>query len=621
MPRFCHVYRRLRSIAAGLPWMRSIDLAVATSLLIALALPLGLAWVFWGARAQRVWGRGGVAFVCWRLGATPGRKGVGPREALSAGSSGSSGLSGLSWSSWFSYSAWPGIALGPLLWCVLRGQMALVGPRLRAIEESVPAATLAVRPGLINSWWVRRRTRVTYGCESQADALDLGQRGFRQQLGLLLRGLLVVCLPEPEGPLAVRVRVGDVGFDNVDTNDAIERLGQMLDGTRAHHVLFVNPACVNIAARHRGYRRALANAALVLPDGIGIKIGSDLLGTPLKQNVNGTDLFPALCDLLQIRRAKLFLLGGGPGIAQAVADVIGRRWPGVEIVGVRHGYFSVREEGEVVARIRSSGAHIVLVARGVPAQDLFIHRYLPLLGVRVAMGVGGLFDFVSGRIERAPLWMREIGLEWTYRLAQEPRRLWRRYLVGNLTFLTRIGLQWAGRSPAEDRIEPAERTTMGPTTLAALASGADPAAKLGSDLSRLFAQGLAHLIALGLGVRAQRYRLVLARRGGSRLAEEWGERLAVLEGRRLQWLRVARGVQHWFGVRSRSAEQWAALPAEWQAILQGQPIGMFPAPAWAEARSDDWEAGAVADVFWAMASPSARFWSRFNAAQARWRER
>lgn len=407
--------------------LRALDVALAGALWLPLALPL------WWARSQghtndhAAAGRHGVPFQ--RLGLR-----------LPAGRAGR-------WLGALGVSQWP------VLINILQGDMAFVGPRARGPGEPVPAATTAVRPGLVNPWYIRQRTAVDFGSEPQADAQYLAQRGLRHDLGLLLRGIAVSLLPPPAAAVPGRVQVGDVAFDNVDMNEALARLRDMLDGGPAQQVSFVNPACVNIAARHRGYRRVLARAGLVLPDGIGIKIGGALLGTPLKQNVNGTDLFPRLCEMLQARSSSVFLLGGQPGVAEGVAAQIARLWPGLRVAGLRHGYFSAAEEGQVVAQVRTSGADLLLVARGVPSQDLFIHRHLPLLGVQVAMGVGGLFDFAAGRIARAPVWMRETGLEWVYRLLQEPSRMWRRYLVGNFTFLARMALQRVGlRRTAADAL-------------------------------------------------------------------------------------------------------------------------------------------------------------------------
>lgn len=416
--------------------LRALDVTLAGLALLPLAVPLSLALVIGRAQRQALQGRHGAAFDRLTLTLPDSRTG----RALKA----------------------IGAAQWPVLLNILRGQMAFVGPRPRPVGERMAASTLAVRPGLVNPWFIRQRTAVDFGTEAQADASYLAARGPRHDLGLLMRGMVASLLPPPAAKVPGRVQVGDVAFDNLTMSEALARLRDMLDGSTTQQVSFVNPACVNIAAAHRGYRRVLARAGMVLPDGIGIKIGSDLLGTPLKQNVNGTDLFPRLCDILQARGARVFLLGGYAGVAEAVAAQMALRWPELRVVGARHGYFSVAEEGAVAEQVRASRADMLLVARGVPSQDLFIDRHLPLLGVKVAMGVGGLFDFVSGRIPRAPMWMRETGLEWAFRLMQEPGRMWRRYLVGNLSFLARVGLQRVGlRPPAADAKPQARADTVG----------------------------------------------------------------------------------------------------------------------------------------------------------------
>ena len=417
------------------PLLRALDVGLAGIALSLLALPLALATFIGRMQRQVVQGRHDTVFERLALTLPHSRTG----RALDA----------------------LGAAHWPVLLHILRGQMAFVGPRPRPLGEHVSPSILRVRPGLFNPWFIQRRTAVDFGTEEQADAGYLASRGPRHDLGLLMRGAIAALLPPTASRVPGRVQVCDVAFDNLSMSEAIARLRDMLDGTAPQQVGFVNPACVNIAATHRGYRRVLARAGLVLPDGIGIKIGTDLLGTPLKQNVNGTDLFPRLCEMLQARGASIFLLGGQAGVADAVASEIGRRWPELRIAGKRHGYFSPADEGTVADQIRASGADVLLVARGVPLQDIFIDRHLPLLGVKVALGVGGLFDFVSGRVPRAPKWMRETGLEWVYRLAQEPARMWRRYLVGNLSFLARVGLQRVGlRPPAADAV-PQTRTDSG----------------------------------------------------------------------------------------------------------------------------------------------------------------
>ena len=327
------------------------------------------------------------------------------------------------------------------LWCnVWAGDMAVVGPRPRHPDEP-PSPVPQLRPGLVNDWAIRRRTAVDYGTEDDADRHHAATRTPRGDLGLLLRGALVLGLHRRPAATPSRIAVADVRFDNLDMEEALARLETLMASGRTHQVAFVNPACVNIAAADRGYRRTLARCALVLPDGIGIKLAGALLGTPLKQNLNGTDLVPALCQQLARTGRSVYLLGGRPGVPEAVAAELARRWPTLRVAGMHHGFFGTTGEAAVVAAVRASGADCLLVARGVPVQEQFIDRHLGLLGVGVALGVGGLFDFVSGRIPRAPQWMRDVGLEWVWRLRQEPGRMWRRYLVGNLTFLARVAAQ------------------------------------------------------------------------------------------------------------------------------------------------------------------------------------
>ncbi len=347
-----------------------------------------------------------------------------------------------------------GVAYWPALLNVARGELGWVGPRALACADEAPdgcrAEREAARPGLMCLWSLRRRTLIDYGDEWQADLEYLRTRGARRDLGIVLRHLLVALMTggAAEGGAERDVTIVDVRFDNLTMDDAIEWIGDYLDGDGpAAQVCFVNPACVNIAARHRGYRAILRRSALVLPDGIGIKIAGEMLATPLRQNVNGTDLFPRLCTALEGTGHGIFLLGGKPGIADAMAERIRERFPGVTIAGCRHGYFDANDDADmrdVIARIRASGASLLLVAMGVPLQEQFIARHLDAFGVKVALGVGGLFDFMSGATPRAPAWLREIGGEWLFRLAIEPGRMWKRYLVGNATFLARVAQQHLG---------------------------------------------------------------------------------------------------------------------------------------------------------------------------------
>jgi N-acetylglucosaminyldiphosphoundecaprenol N-acetyl-beta-D-mannosaminyltransferase len=205
----------------------------------------------------------------------------------------------------------------------------------------------------------------------------------------------------------------------------------------------VNADCVNISCRNREYRRAVQQSDLVFADGIGVRVAGKVLGQPVRDNVNGTDLFPLLAKALEFTGKRIYLLGGQPGVAEGVAQWLAANFPGVELAGFHHGYFTTDKEAEVIEEIRTSGADLVLVAFGAPRQELWIRRNLHKLGAKVVIGVGGLLDFFSGRIPRAPRWVRKLGMEWGYRLSQEPKRLWRRYLIGNVVFLARLAQVWA----------------------------------------------------------------------------------------------------------------------------------------------------------------------------------
>ena len=334
----------------------------------------------------------------------------------------------------------------PRLLNVLRGDMAWVGPRARRLDEPAgPAAHL--RPGITGLHQLRQATAVDFMSEATSDAAYAQARGLVHDARLLLlagwahlgRGAGQRTTARPD-----HVQILDVCVNNLSMDGALQRVSELMASGRHAQVSFVNPACANIAARHEGYRRDLAACDLVLPDGIGMKIAAEALGTPIRQNVNGTDFFPRLCNTLNDNGQRLYLVGARAEVVARVAAVVHERWPRIEVVGAQHGYFGPAEEASIAQDIQESGAHVVLVAMGVPTQENFIARNGNRMGPCVAIGVGGLFDFVAGRISRAPQWMRDAGLEWVWRLMQEPGRMWQRYLVGNFTFLARVALQRQG---------------------------------------------------------------------------------------------------------------------------------------------------------------------------------
>jgi N-acetylglucosaminyldiphosphoundecaprenol N-acetyl-beta-D-mannosaminyltransferase len=237
-------------------------------------------------------------------------------------------------------------------------------------------------------------------------------------------------------PATVDIR--GIPLTNIALDDVLNAIDAAIVTRTPMRIAFVNADCVNIAARDEAYRHDLSSMDWVFADGIGMKIAGKILGQPVRANVNGTDLFPRLCAELAGRQGRLFLLGAKPGVAKAAAEWAVGKYPGLAIAGCRDGYFREEDTSSVVDEIRASRPDVLLVAMGAPRQEAWIRRHTEATGAIIALAVGGLFDYYSGNIPRAPLWMRRFGLEWVWRLSQEPGRLWRRYLLGNWIFLARV---------------------------------------------------------------------------------------------------------------------------------------------------------------------------------------
>jgi exopolysaccharide biosynthesis WecB/TagA/CpsF family protein len=210
------------------------------------------------------------------------------------------------------------------------------------------------------------------------------------------------------------------------------------------HLGYVNAHSLNLAYHDETYRTALESCAYLLNDGIGLALAARMRGLTFPDDLNGSDFTLQVLALAAKRDWGVFLYGGQPGVAQQASDALARRVPGIRIVGVHDGFSGEREA--IADRVRDSGADVVIVALGNPMQELWLNEWLPETGCRLGVGVGAFLDFVSGRVQRAPAWMHAIGLEWVYRLCREPRRLARRYVLGNPLFLYR-----AWRTRAQER--------------------------------------------------------------------------------------------------------------------------------------------------------------------------
>jgi len=219
---------------------------------------------------------------------------------------------------------------------------------------------------------------------------------------------------------------------------AADTLLQAAAQGQRRNVYFVNAHCVNLAASNADYDSTLRAADLLYADGIGMRIAARVAGARVRDNVNGTDLFPLLCAGAAQAGLALAFIGGRPGVAQACASNMIKAHPGLKVVYVQDGYFPAEQTGAVLHALRQSQAQLVFVAMGVPRQEQFIAQHAEAMGAAVRLGVGALFDFYSGTVPRAPRLLRRMGLEWLFRLSIEPRRLFARYVLGNPRFLARV---------------------------------------------------------------------------------------------------------------------------------------------------------------------------------------
>lgn len=203
-------------------------------------------------------------------------------------------------------------------------------------------------------------------------------------------------------------------------------------------VAYANAHALNIASTDPAFHAILNDADLVLNDGSGLALAARLQRQRFPENLNGSDLNPRILELASERGWGVYLLGAGPGVAEEASRKLGERIPGLRVVGTRDGYFDAVESESVAAEIRQAQADVLMVAMGNPLQEKWLSEHLGATGAALGVGVGAFFDFAAARVPRAPAWMNRAGVEWLYRLYQEPRRMWRRYVVGNPLFVLRV---------------------------------------------------------------------------------------------------------------------------------------------------------------------------------------
>jgi len=224
----------------------------------------------------------------------------------------------------------------------------------------------------------------------------------------------------------------------IDASEALMEIERLQQRQSPALVAYINAHSINLARENFSYRDVLVASDLNLNDGSGVALAARIQGRRFKENLNGSDFNVDILRLASRRAWSVFLLGAAEGVADTAAQRLKARIDGLNIVGTHSGYFKETSTEKVVAAIRASEADLVMVAMGNPRQEEWLAANLESTGARIGVGVGAFFDFTAGTVPRAPGWMNRFGVEWVWRLAQEPRRMWRRYIVGNPLFLARV---------------------------------------------------------------------------------------------------------------------------------------------------------------------------------------
>jgi N-acetylglucosaminyldiphosphoundecaprenol N-acetyl-beta-D-mannosaminyltransferase len=255
-----------------------------------------------------------------------------------------------------------------------------------------------------------------------------------------------------------RAEVLGCGIDRLDFKDTVSEVDRAISSRSFTQHMAINAAKLVTMQNDPDLRRIVEGCGLVNADGQGVVWASRLLGDPLPERVAGIDLMHALLALAERRGYRVYFLGARNEVLQRALGRIRRDHPRLQVAGARDGYFSRAEEPAVCAEIRDSRADILFVAISSPRKEYFLGEYGPALGAPFVMGVGGAIDVVAGVTRRAPVAWQQLGLEWLFRLLQEPRRLFRRYAVTNARFGYLIGSALMAARSASSRPHQASST-------------------------------------------------------------------------------------------------------------------------------------------------------------------
>ena len=216
----------------------------------------------------------------------------------------------------------------------------------------------------------------------------------------------------------LKVRVNDV-----DMREALAMCDEYILSRKPHHIITLDASMCVMAEHDAKLRKVIEDSDLITPDSVGVLWACKRMGKSLRERVSGVELVEMLCSLSPEKHYRLFFFGSAPGVAEQAAEKMRLKYPGCEIVGTRNGFFTEKDNNDIIMQIQNAKPDILCVALGIPKQEMWISKHIQTLGVPICIGVGGTFDVLSGNVQRAPMWMRKLSIEWLHRLISNPRKI------------------------------------------------------------------------------------------------------------------------------------------------------------------------------------------------------
>ncbi len=253
-----------------------------------------------------------------------------------------------------------------------------------------------------------------------------------------------------------KVNVVGVLIDNMTMTEAVSGIDAFIETRRPVHVVTPNVDHIVKIQKDAEFRKVYENAGMILADGVPLLWGAWLLETPLKEKISGSDLLPKICEHSVQKNHRLFFLGGRPGAADRAKELLEKKYPGIQIAGTYCPPFGFEkddfENQKIIRMLLEMKPDILFVGLGAPKQEKWIFQHKHDYQVPVSIGVGASFEFISGMVKRAPLWMQKYSLEWLWRLMSEPGRLWKRYLVEDMEYFWLLSQQYLRKSPKKEAV-------------------------------------------------------------------------------------------------------------------------------------------------------------------------